>query len=302
MSGQGGDPTGASPGPDASPEDRLRFRAADALERGLGFVERHGDALAILRTHALLGARPVADCVARIAECFGGGEAATPLGLAAQGAPGLCDFAGDALAADWLACLEPLIALDDLGALGAPVVEEIAGRAQALQRADGSWGAADASAEQRLFATGMLAGHLARTRVVRPEVLDRAGAFLADRWSPDAVAGRSWPALAAFGAWFSSVGNQDELADGALQWVGRELERGFREGVYDAVHTVRVLLHCDASAVPGAGLAPGELLDRLLGEQGGDGGFAELAMGSDAVRVEPTFDAMLGAIRLCGVI
>ena len=109
-------------------------------------------------------------------------------------------------------------------------------------------------------------------------------------------------ALAAFGAWFSSVGNQDELADGALQWVGRELERGFRDGVHDAVHTVRVLLHCDASAVPGAGLAPGELLDRLLGEQGGDGGFAELAMGSDAVRVEPTFDAMLGAIRLCGVI
>lgn len=302
MTGRRDTPSDLEPSLDPSPEDYLRDRAATALERGLGFVERHGDDFAVLRTHALLGARPVADCTAAIAERVAPDGRIPPFGLAGQGAPGLADYGSDPHAAEWLGCLEALVVLADLDALGAPVVEPVARSAARLQHPDGSWGSTDAPLEQRIFATGMLAGYLARTRVARLETLARAGDFLAEHWSPERVAGRSWPALAAFGAWFSSVGNDDDVADGALQWIGRELERGHRDGVHDAVHTVRVLLHCDASAVPGAGLVPGELLESLLAEQGGDGGFAELSMGGDAERVVPTIDAMLGTIRLCGVI
>lgn len=296
---QDGETDGGVP-PDASPEDRLRLRAATALERGLAFVERHGDAFAVLRTHALLGARPVADCVAAVAGRVDAEGVVAPLGLAAQGAPGLAELAADGEASALVGAVEALVVLADAGALAAPCVAPVADHLAGIQLEDGSWGRAGAPDEARLFATGMLAGHLARTLVVRPEVLARAGAFLEGLWSPERVSGRSWPALAAFGAWYSSA--SDDTADAALQWIGRELERGHRQGVYDAVHTVRVLLHCDASAVPGAALVPAALLEALLGEQGEDGGFAELAIGPDAVRVGPTIDAMLGTIRLCGVI
>ncbi len=283
----------------SSPEDVLRHRAASALETGLAFIERHGDPFAILRVHALLGVRPVGDCVAAIATRMDGDGTVQPLGLAAQGAPGLADFADDP-DAPILGALEALIVLADLAALHAPFVEDIARRLAALQHEDGSWGDGARPAATRIFATGLLAGHLARTRVARPEMLDRAGRFLASLWSPDRVSGRAWPELAAFGAWYSSTG--DDLADEALQWIGRELQRGNEQGIHDAVHTVRVLLHCDASAVPGSALVPAALLEALLAEQGADGGFAELVSGTDAARVVPTHDAMLGAIRLCGVI
>jgi hypothetical protein len=297
--GRGG--TGASDDGEAelSLEDALRHRAASALEAGLAFIERHGDALAVLRVHALLGVCPVADCVSEIARRVGPDGAVAPLGLAVQGAPGLADLL-DGPGTAILGPLEALIALADLGALHAPCVEDIARRLGVLQHDDGSWGDLQAPAPTRIFATGLLAGQLSRTRVARPELLDRAGRFLASMWSPDRVSGRAWPAIAGFGAWYSSTG--DDLADEALQWIGRELQRGNEKGVYDAVHTVRVLLHCDASAVPGAALVPAALLEALLDEQAADGGFAELTPGPDAVRVVPTLDAMLGAIRLCGVI
>jgi len=292
---------GASPPPGTSAEDALRLRSATALERGLAFVERHGDDFAILRTHALLGARPVADCVAAIAARVGPDGSLPPLGLAVHGAPGLGALAATPEDARLLGPLEALVGLADLGVLmTAPVVEEIAPHIGTLQLPDGSWGALAVPAEERVFATGMLAGHLARTRAARPAVLRRAGDFLGGLFEPERVAGRSWPALAAFAAWYSST--SDDAADAALQWIGRELERGHRQGLHDAVHTVRVLLHCDASAVPGAAIVPAALLEALLVEQGEDGGFAELAMGPDVERVTPTFDAMLGIIRLCGVI
>jgi hypothetical protein len=293
--GQGGGPEAA-----ATAEDALRLRAATALERGLGFVQRFGDAFSLLRTHALLGARPVADCVAAIEERTDRNGAVAPLGLAEHGEPGMAAIAAASGGEAVLGGLEALIVLADLDALGAPLVERLASHLARIQEADGAWGPEEAPEEPRLFATGMLGGLLARTRVVRPEVLARAGDYLASRFSPERVSGRSFPALAAFGAWYSSTA--DDAADAALQWIGRELERGHRAGVYDAVHTVRVLLHCDASAVPGSALVPAALLEALLGEQGEDGGFAELAEGPDRVRVGPTVDAMLGTIRLCGVI
>lgn len=293
-------PKHESDAPESSPEDLLRHRAASALEAGLGFIERHGDPLAVLRVHALLGARSVADCVEAIARHVDGSGAVASLGLATQGAPGLAELAADPGAAALVGPIEALIALADLGRLHVPCVEPIARRLGEIQQPDGSFGDPTSAPETRIFATGLLAGHLARTRVARPEMLDRAGGFLASVWSPDRVSGRAWPELAAFAAWYSSTG--DDLADEALQWIGRELQRGHQNGTYDAVHTVRVLLHCDASAVPGAALVPAALLASLLDEQGADGGFAELAIGPDTLRVMPTLDAMLGAIRLCGVI
>ena len=292
----------AEPGPLATPEERLRYRAAAFLEEGLAFIDRHGDEFARLRTRLLLEARPLEEGLAAVQSACEEPDGPQPLGLARQGAAGLVGFAQANPPAPWLGSLEALIVLADLNALGSPGVGVIAQRLATLQSEDGGWGAPSDAAADRIFATGLTAGHLARTRVVRPEVLASAGTFMASVWSGDALNGRAWPALAAFGSWFSSVGDQDELADGALQQVGRELERGFRQGVYTAVETVRVLLHCDASAVPGAGLVPGELLEAILAEQGEDGGVAELVDGPDALRVMPTFDAMLGAIRLCGVI
>ena len=290
------------PSPAATPEERLRYRAAEALERGWTFIDRHGDDMARLRARMLLGAQPVEAGLKAVEEACLKGAGFVPLGLGRQGAAGLVELAEDSPTQPWLGPLESLIFLSDLDALGSPVVGMIAEYLTSLQAEDGGFGVASDSETQRVFATGLVAGHLARTRVVRPEVLSQASHFMSSAWSPSAVSGRAWSTLAAFGCWFSSVGDQDDLADGALQQVGRELERGFRQGLYDATGTVRILLHCDASAVPGAGLVPGELIEALLSEQGEDGGFAELVEGPDALRVMPTFDAMLGTIRLCGVI
>jgi hypothetical protein len=179
-------------------------------------------------------------------------------------------------------------------------VESAAVFLASVQLEDGSWGQPSEPAGNRIFATGMLAGMLGRTRVVRPEVLDAAGDFLGELFSPDLISGRRWAGLTAFGTFFANVGH--DLADSALQWVGRELERGFRTRIYDASSTLRTLLHCNALAVPGATLDPFLLLTDLLGEQAADGGFEELASGVDAARVEPTLDALLGIIRICEVL
>ena len=290
------------PGPGASPEEKLRYRAAEALERGWAFIDRHGDEFARLRARILLGAEPPEAGLSAVEAVWATADAPPPLGLGRQGAAGLAPFAQAHPVPAWLGGLEALIFLSDFDALGAPVVGRVADFLTSLQSEDGGFGQRSDSESERILATGLIAGHLARTRVVRPKVLSDAAHFMSNAWSPSLVGGRAWSLVAAFGCWFSSVGDQDDLADGALQQVGRELERGFRQGTYDAAGTVRVLLHCDASAVPGAGLVPGELLEALLSEQGEDGGFAELVDGPDALRVMPTFDAMLGTIRLCGVI
>jgi len=116
-------------------------------------------------------------------------------------------------------------------------------------------------------------------------------------FSPEAVEGGQWSAITAFGTFFSNVGH--DRSDEALQWCGRELERGYRTGRFDACSTVRALLYCDALAMPGAQLDPLELLDRLLGEQAGDGGFAELSPGGVPARITPTVEAIHAIASLC---
>jgi hypothetical protein len=280
--------------------EALRLAAATALERGLGFVEAHGDALCVLRAHVILQARPVEEATDAIAQRQAADGSFAPLGLAAAGAPGLREEAARGLPEPLLGSLEALVALAGLSALTHPSVGALARYLGGVQGADGSWGRDDGPASDRLYLTGMLAGLLGRTRYVRPEVLDEAGSFVAELFSPERVEERDWRSLVAFGVFFTGV--HHDLADGALQWIGRALERGFRERSYDAVETLQVLLQCGAMAVPGAELAPAELLRAVLAEQGPDGGFAELAEGGTPARVAPTVDGLQGIIALCDVL
>jgi hypothetical protein len=280
--------------------ESLRLAAADALERGLGFVEAHGDALAQLRAMVLLEAMPVDALVEAMLERQAEDGSFEPLGVAAGGSPGFSEAAAKGLPDGVLGGLEALCILGDADAINSAPVPKLAAWLGTAQDADGAWGGESLDVDTRLFATGMLAGLLGRTRSVRPHVLEDAGNFMGGHWAPEQVEGRAWARLTAFGVFFSGVDH--DLADEALQWVGRELERGYRTRVYDAAATVRVLLHCDASAVPGATLEPPQLLADVLAEQGVDGGFAELAPGGPAGRVAPTLDCMRAILRLCQII
>ncbi len=171
---------------------------------------------------------------------------------------------------------------DDLRALGAPAVEETVAWLASAQSADGGWG--------DLFSTGLLAGFLVRTPFARPATLEAAGAWLARQWAPERVRGGDWAAIAAFAPFFANAAN--DAADAALQWCGRELGRGFASGRFDAVRTARVLLWCDARAIPGAPLGAAELADRILAEQSSDGGWP-----SPAARVAHTLDALVALTR-----
>ena len=108
--------------------------------------------------------------------------------------------------------------------------------------------------------------------------------------------GGEWQAIAAFSHFFANVPH--ELADAALQWCGRELERGYRTGAFDALAAARVLLWCDAHAIPGARLGVDELLGALLAEQRGDGGWPAPGASPDA-RVARTLDALAALSRWC---
>ena len=64
-----------------------------------------------------------------------------------------------------------------------------------------------------------------------------------------------------------------DVADEALQWCGRELERGFRTGAFSPVAVGSVFARCDASALPGARLRADEVARALLAAQREDGSF-----------------------------
>jgi hypothetical protein len=293
----------------------LRLRAAEALERAYGFLEGAGDAWARLRAQVLCGARPASALVDRRGEAQGPDGRVGIGTLVAGGAPGfpvldLARLDDDARAI--LGTLEAFLVAADAGVLHGAWVESAARALEARQSPDGAFrvctdaersaapsatAASDESSD--VFFTGMVAGMLGRTPFSRPATLERAGAFLAARFSPDAVE-NGYPALLAYSLFFTNAGH--ELADEALQWCGRALEKGFRSRRQDAVVTLRVLLSCDAQAMPGASFDLVELLERLLAEQARDGGFAELALGGPASRTTQTFDAMLAIVRLCAAL
>ncbi len=288
---------------DSQAVTQLRERAATGLERGLGFIEDYGDELAILRAHVALEAASPSDVIEQVAGGQREDGAFEPFGFVFSGAIS-GELRAAALDPGLVGTLEALAILADVRGLVSPTAERAVEHLTRAQRQDGSWGSVDPTApekspaEDRLFSTGMLAGYAMRTPFVRPEVVEWAGRFLTKLWSPERVEGGRLSAIAAFAHFFANGGAPD-LSDEALQWCGRELERGFRAHRFESVQALRVLSYCDAQALPGATFDVVELLDRLLGEQAADGGFAALDPGGPPGRGAPTIDALIAIRSLC---
>lgn len=276
----------------------LRERAATALERALGFIEDYGDDLARLRAHVVLEAVEPAEVIAQVSSAQQGDGSFPPIGSVFSGAR-MAELRTASMDAGLVGTLEALAVLADVRGLTTKATERAVEHLMRVQRKDGSWGhGGESDSEERLFATGMLAGYALRTPFVRPEVIEWAGRFLSELWSPEQVEGGRLASIAAFAHFFANGGGPD-LSDEALQWCGRELERGFRTHRFEAVETLRVLFYCDAQALPGATFDVVELLDRLLSEQAADGGFAALDPGGPPGRVAPTIDALMAIRSLC---
>jgi hypothetical protein len=182
--------------------------------------------------------------------------------------------------------------LDDLHQLESPAASRVAARLAAVQEPSGHWGPAVQEA-QAVFETGMITGHLAKSPCARLELLEAAGDWLAERFSPDLVQGFRWGNIAAYAHTFANLPH--DASDEILQWCGRELERGFRARRFSAVRTARVLVWCDARALPGTRLEPAELIMALLAEQAGDGSFGDVS----SERAARTWDAWVALERLC---
>ena len=238
-----------------------------ALPRAAAFVLEHGDALAASRARALLG------------EC--------------RGSEALALYGDAPDASELVACERALRLCMELQQLAGDFAKALASGLARGQDADGAWRPAGADEDEVIRCTGVLAGCLARSPFARPETLDAAGNFLAAHWDPDRVSNGRLPDLHAYALYFANA--LHDHADEVLQWCGRELERGFRSRVFDAVQTLRVLVDADAHSLPGASFTPGELLVALLTEQAPDGSFgtAEPA----AARVEATLDGLHALTR-----
>ena len=309
--GEGPGVAGASPASEAELVEGLRLRSADALERAYGFLQAQTDRWARLRADVLCEARPRIDldeALAAVQEIDG----SLPLGtLIAGGGLGFPPFDLETIsprAQKIAGTLEALLIAGDAKGIHAHWVEAAVRFLETCQDEDGAFRApsgSDAASEAsekeaEIFWTGMIGGILGRTPVARPKTLESAGAFLASRFDPEAVEREGYGLLLAYSHFFTNVAH--DLSDEALQWCGRALEKGFRSRHLDAVSTLRVLLTCDAQAMPGATFDVAELLERLLEEQAKDGGFAELCVEGPARRTTQTFDAMLAIVRLCAAL
>jgi hypothetical protein len=238
----------------------------EALARARGFVEARGGELARLRLAVLLGAAPAARL------------------------PGAVGWRPESGVAGALAALA---ALDGPHGLRGSEVERAVAWLADAQGADGGWSAASEPA--RVVVTGLLAGFLAKTSCARPAQLERAGAFLASSWGPERVQSGDFGVLAGYAHFFAN--RPHELSDAALQWCGRELERGVRSGRLRAWQAGRVLALCDTRSLPGSRLAASEVVGSMLGEQQPDGGWLP-SSADPAARVAVTVDAAGALVRL----
>ena len=296
--------TGDGGGSDAAFIEALRLRAAESLERAYRFLETQPDTWALLRAQVLCEARPAGDLARKLAERQAEDGHLPGTTLISGGALGFPTVDVEALSERdraFVGTLESMLIAGDAKTLHADWVEQAVRFVESCQAVDGAYrvpsAAGDpAGAADEVFWTGTTAGILGRTPVSKPAALEAAGAFLATRFTPDAVEHDGYASLLAYAHFYTNV--PDEEADESLQWCGRALEKGFRSRTLDTVSTLRVLLTCDAQALPGATFDAVELLERLMEEQAGDGGFAELSLGGPETRTSQTFDAMLGIVRL----
>lgn len=251
--------------------------------RARSFVERCGDRLDRLRLDALEGG-PAEPARAEL-EAGQRGDGSFP--------PRPGRGAADPVAAT----AEGLEVLGQLQVRRAPSVEAAVGWLARAQAPDGSWAeATGARSAERIALTGRVGGLLGRSVYVRPEALAAAGDWLARHFDPGLVEGGDEAAVArltGLAAFFANTPHGD--GDAVLQWCGRALEKGFRGGGLGGLGAARVLDACDAVALPGARVAPGEVVLALLAEQEADGGWP----GPDpAARVAATLDALRALARL----
>jgi hypothetical protein len=252
-----------------------------ALRRAADFVAASGDPLRNRAAAVLLGERPLTEAI----DAFEARQRGDGTFVAPEEPSSLA------------ATLAILGLLDDLGALNEPLVERACAQLARIQRDDGSWSDGDPDSEAAaLVTTGTLAGILAKTRWVRPRVLAAAGDFLAERWSAERVQRFDWSALAAHAHFFANADH--ELADEALQWCGRELERGYRQGRFDAIRIARVFAYCDARALPGARIEGRELAAAIRTAQAEDGGWPAPGDDPSVSRVVHSFDALVALGQL----
>lgn len=255
----------------------LRKRDATVLLSGLAALQRDDGAIADWRGGAIAGRRG-----SDIANWRGGaaGEAST---------------------------LRALSLLDALGLLDHPVPEAAAAFFIARQRADGGWGAPEDSAAARIARTGEAGGLLAKSPFARPAVLRAAERFLAERWSVEALrAGGCAAILAHVHLLAAFPAAESEIADEALQWCGRELERGFRSGAFSAVEVAQVFCRARARALPGARIEAAEIAAAIAAAQQTDGGWpASVAapqsagdLSAGAARLDATLLAVEALLRL----
>ncbi len=258
---------------------------ARALARGAEFVSRHGDGLARTRLGILLHAAPPSTIETALApwQCSDGGFAP------------LASLPGASARATLMGTLSALDLYDEAGLRsGAGLSAAVAWLAR-VQTPDGAWHPTaeehlEAGDEDPVFLTGMLAGHLSKLRCGSPRTLAQAEAFLAARWSPERVEGGGWRGLGAYA--HACTNGCAELADEALQWCGRALEKGYRSGALDAVDVARVLLLCDAHSLPGGRVDSGEVVLALLAAQQPDG-----ALGAPGLPAAPRVEATLVGAR-----
>jgi hypothetical protein len=262
-----------------SPSDARR---AAALEAAARFVAGQGSRLARLRLAVLRGERPASE-LARAVE--------SRQGPAGEVAPLETDGAADAAST-----AAALTLLGEHRLELAPCAERAAAWLVARQTPSGAFEPAPGAGErERLAFSGQLAARLTRIPSVPARALDAAAGFVAEGFSPERAGAGDLELLAAFLGLFTCCAHPS--ADAALQWCGRELERGFRAGRFDALGVARVFTLCDAQALPGARLGAQELVPALLAGQAGDGGFGGAAAGP-AARVAATLDAALALVHL----
>jgi hypothetical protein len=183
-----------------------------------------------------------------------------------------------------------------LGALALtdhPIAEAAVGFLAKQQAPDGGFGPEALPAELRIAVTGETAGLLARTPFARASLLRRAEAFLARCYSPDLLQSGEYAPLLAYA--HALTGLESELADEAMQWCGRELEKGWRSAHFTTLQLARVLLRAHAKGLPGAQIAPEEVATSLLAAQERDGGWPA-EPGVD--RVDATLEAIEALLRL----